>query len=147
MGREFLRPHRIYLSLRNVSFNLFSRHDDVQSSRSGGSIVQRPLNAVMASRTRTTIRDWTSNGASRSPRRPIPDVYRRYMGRRSKGALFRALFRANAETNLAFRRCDCLCGHVRTWLHPAGRTRSLEPSGRHLRGSRTKEPHRVLLQY
>jgi hypothetical protein len=55
MGREFLRPHRIYLSLRNVSFNLFSRHDDVQSSRPGGSIVQRPLNAVMASRTRTTI--------------------------------------------------------------------------------------------
>ena len=41
MGREFLRPHRIYLSLRNVSFNLFSRHDDVQSSRPGGSIVQR----------------------------------------------------------------------------------------------------------
>ena len=53
------------------------------------------------------------------------------MGLRSKGALFRA----NAETDLAVRRCDCLCGHVRSWLRPAGRSLEVEPSGRHLRGS------------
>ena len=67
MRREFLRLHCIYLSLRNVSYILFSRHDDIQSSRPGGSVVQWPLNAVMASRTRTTVRDWTSNSALTGP--------------------------------------------------------------------------------